>query len=101
MHKGRRRVFKHRRKPLPISRPTSGEANQGDVDAKEVESRKLSELGKCGCGKCGSDESLYIHSKCHTGTPTWAVISGDTITIECAECGTVIVRFRVSGIVGR
>jgi len=47
------------------------------------------------CEECGSDGSLYLHSRCHTTVPTWAVLSGDILTIECALCKKVIVRFRV------
>jgi len=38
---------------------------------------------------------LYLHSRCHPASPTWAVLSGDTLTIECAECEKVIARFTV------
>ena len=50
------------------------------------------------CDHCGDDSSLYMHSRCHTGSPTWAVLSGDVLTIECAECKKPITRFVVSGI---
>ena len=49
----------------------------------------------CACEKCGDDSSLYLHSRCHPASPTWAVLSGDTLTIECAECEKVIARFTV------
>lgn len=51
------------------------------------------------CESCGDDGSLYLHSRCHPDKPTWAVLSGDVLTVECAECEAVIVRFHISGIV--
>lgn len=47
------------------------------------------------CDACGDDGSLYIHSRCHIGAPTWAVLSGAVLTIECAECRKVVARFQV------
>lgn len=51
------------------------------------------------CEVCGDDSSMYIHSRCHGDVPTWAALSGDTLTIECAECGKVVTRFRIRQIV--
>jgi hypothetical protein len=53
------------------------------------------------CGGCGDDGSLYLHSRCHPGVPTWAVLSGDVLTVECAQCEKVVVRFKVQGGGGR
>ena len=47
------------------------------------------------CEQCGDDSSLYLHSRCHPESPTWAVLSGATLTIECAECEKVVARFTV------
>jgi phage FluMu protein Com len=47
------------------------------------------------CENCGADGSVYLHSKCHPKVPTWAVLSGDVLTIECAACQKVLARFRV------
>jgi len=48
---------------------------------------------KCEC--CGDDSSLYLHPRCHAESPTWAVLTGTMVTIECAECGGVVIRMRV------
>ena len=47
------------------------------------------------CEVCGYDSSIYLHGRCHPDAPTWAVISGDVLTIECADCGKVVARFFV------
>jgi len=47
------------------------------------------------CENCGSQGSLYLHSRCHPLTPTWAVLTGDVLTIECAQCQKIVTRFRV------
>jgi hypothetical protein len=49
------------------------------------------------CDGCGDEGSLYLHSRCHIQSPTWAVLSGDVLTIKCAECEAVVVRFRIVG----
>jgi RNase P subunit RPR2 len=52
------------------------------------------------CDACGDDGSLYLHARCHMHSPTWAVLSGDVLTIECAECGKVVARFQVKELSG-
>lgn len=47
------------------------------------------------CEECGDDGSLYLHGRCHPGSPTWVVLTGDVLTIECARCKKVVVRLRV------
>ena len=42
-------------------------------------------------------EPAFIHSRCHPEAPTWAVLDGKKLTIECAECVADIVTFTVSG----
>jgi hypothetical protein len=49
------------------------------------------------CEECGDDGSLYLHSRCHPDVPTWSVITGDVLTIECAKCKKVIVRLKIAG----
>lgn len=49
------------------------------------------------CCVCGAEEALYLHARCHPRSPTWAVLTGDVLTIECAECQTVVVQFRITG----
>lgn len=36
---------------------------------------------------------MYLHSRCHPRTPTWAVLGGGFIRIECAECQKEIATF--------
>lgn len=47
------------------------------------------------CEECGGAGPLYLHSKCHPRHPTWAVLNGDQLTIECAKCGQAVARFNV------
>lgn len=47
------------------------------------------------CEACGAEGAVVLHSKCHTESPTWAVLYGDTLTIECAKCGKMVTRFKV------
>ena len=47
------------------------------------------------CEECGDDGSLYLHSRCHPDFPAWAVLTGDILTVECCECGEVVVRFKI------
>lgn len=48
------------------------------------------------CEECGDDGSLYLHGRCHPEAPTWSILTGDVLTIECAQCKKVIVRFYVT-----
>lgn len=41
----------------------------------------------CGCGG-----RLYIHSKCHSGAPTWTFVEGGVLTVECSVCRRTIVQ---------
>ena len=46
----------------------------------------------CGCNKI--HDSVYIHSSCHSYSPTWLhVVKDKYIIVECAECGKEITRF--------
>jgi len=45
--------------------------------------------------QCGDDGSLYLYSRCHMASATWAVLTGDILTIECEVCKSVIARFQV------
>ena len=50
------------------------------------------------CEECGDDGAIYLHSHCHPNTPTWAVVTGDVLTIECAQCEGVVARFIIQAI---
>ena len=47
------------------------------------------------CGKCGETGPIYVHCRCHSNVPTWAILNGELLSIQCAYCKRVIVRFRV------
>ncbi len=51
------------------------------------------------CAHGHDANELYVHGACHPQSPTWACVEQDTNTlrIECAECGKLIVRFLVTG----
>ncbi len=53
-------------------------------------------LPKC-CDECGDHGSLMLVGECHPEAPTWAILTGDVLTIECAECRKPITRLRVTG----
>ena len=40
-----------------------------------------------------NEDYLYVHSRCHIRSPTWAKYNDDELIIECAECGKMIARF--------
>lgn len=43
------------------------------------------------------ENKLYLHSSCHSGSPTWAFIDKEKhiIVIECAECRKTIVKLNL------
>jgi len=45
------------------------------------------------CGHEPDDGWMYLHSKCHTGEPTYVRVKGNTLVIECAECDKPITTF--------
>lgn len=49
------------------------------------------------CNDCGEDGKLYLHSKCHMGDPTWAVLDQEKSELEiiCATCEKPICKFKV------
>lgn len=44
------------------------------------------------------NREAFIHSRCHLTAPTWAVIEADRqhVRIECADCGAMVIRLRLS-----
>lgn len=46
-----------------------------------------------------SHEALFLLARCHASAATKAVLAGDVLTIQCARCGKIVVRLRVTGIV--
>ena len=54
------------------------------------------------CDGCGEESSkLYLHSACHTKSPTWAILYQEKSELEiiCAECEKLIVKFKVLQVV--
>lgn len=50
------------------------------------------------CEECGDEGSLYLSPRCHQGSPVFCVLTGDVLTMECAQCRLVVARVRdVSG----
>jgi translation initiation factor 2 beta subunit (eIF-2beta)/eIF-5 len=43
------------------------------------------------------DGSLVYSCIDHIGEPTFAIVSGDVLTLECAVCGNVVCYLRVTG----
>lgn len=50
---------------------------------------------KCEMPDC--DGSLVYSCIDHIGEPTFAIVSGDVLTLECAVCGNVVCYLRVTG----
>jgi uncharacterized CHY-type Zn-finger protein len=50
------------------------------------------------CSTCGEEnEKLYMHSRCHTDIPTWAILDKEKSELEiiCAKCEKTITKFKV------
>ncbi len=59
----------------------------------------LERLGTCsvpGCGRNHRDEEIYLHARCHAGSPCWARFRGDVLTIECARCKKTVLSVVVA-----
>ncbi len=51
---------------------------------------------ECSCSECGKSGEVFLHSRCHAGEPTWTLLKGNTITIQCSVCEAVVCRFLVA-----
>jgi hypothetical protein len=49
--------------------------------------------------ECRDMGSMVLSGSCHPGMPSFPVISGDVLSMECAECHAVIGRFLVSSFI--
>jgi hypothetical protein len=47
------------------------------------------------CEACGDDGTLYLSPKCHPVRPVFAALTGDVLSMECAQCRQVVCRMRV------
>ena len=45
------------------------------------------------CGHDSEDGWMYLHSKCHTGDPTYVRVKDNTLVIECAQCDKEVATF--------
>jgi len=66
----------------------------GFAGCKEVNMAELE------CEGCGEDTvHVFLHSRCHIESPTWAVLNQETGELEiiCAECRKPICKFKVIG----
>lgn len=54
---------------------------------------------KCETPGCECDGTLTISPRCHLGAPLDAVLTADVLSLTCAVCNEVAVRFRVTGVV--
>jgi hypothetical protein len=52
---------------------------------------------RCSEPGCTQTGEMYIHSKCHPRSATWAVYDrqNETVRIECCACEKPIVTFRL------
>lgn len=51
---------------------------------------------ECSCAECGAGGELFLHGKCHINEPTWAILKGNTLTIQCSVCNAVVCHFLVA-----
>jgi len=49
-----------------------------------------------GCDHSSHDTEMYLHPRCHVGSPTWAVYEDGVVNVKCAECETLVVRIAVA-----
>lgn len=50
------------------------------------------------CAECGAVDELYLHSRCHTSSPTWAVLNQaeGTLKVICATCKKPVAKFKLA-----
>ena len=53
---------------------------------------------ECQCGECGKTGKMFLHSKCHIGAPTWAVLDQENNELEiiCSVCDKPICKFKLA-----
>jgi len=49
-----------------------------------------------GCPCTRQDGEMWLHSRCHTRSPTWVAYRGGRLRIECAKCGREVMRVKVA-----
>jgi hypothetical protein len=64
---------------------------------KMVLTRKEMDMLMCGDPDCKDpSHELVMHSKCHFGSPTQALMSGDILELQCAICGRLIFHIAIA-----
>jgi hypothetical protein len=56
-------------------------------------------LDRMQCSQPGCKEPhgpLYLHGLCHPESPTWARYAKGVLTVECAECKTLVAVIAVA-----
>jgi hypothetical protein len=48
------------------------------------------------CDHSSHDTEMYLHPKCHVGSPTWAIYEEGVINVKCSECDALVVRIEVA-----
>jgi len=55
------------------------------------------DVAQCSNPDCTEEHGpLILHSRCHTGVPTWATYEAGVLTITCAECGQEVTAVTVA-----
>jgi len=49
------------------------------------------------CNECGKDGKMYLHSKCHTEDPVWAILDEEKSELEiiCSVREKLICKLKV------
>ncbi len=48
------------------------------------------------CEECGEDGTIYLSPRCHPGWPVFAALTGDVLSMECAQCRQIVTRIKVT-----
>lgn len=49
-----------------------------------------------GCACCADDGPLVMVGRCHPHAGTYAILTGNILSLECAECRELVTRFEVT-----
>lgn len=66
--------------------------------ANEKALMELEPLPKC-CAECGDDGPVVLVPGCHRTAAVYAVLTGNILTLQCAQCEGVVERLFVTGTV--
>ena len=82
-------LLNHRHAPAPPHRDTS---------RPQALTRVQMDPMTCavpGCDHTDHGGGMFMHPRCHVGTPTWCSYGNGVVTISCAECDQVVARIAV------